>query len=464
MNKKLGRTLNGDFWVLLIVLLIFSVLTAVVGEYVLALVEFVIAGVSFTVYMLYRSYRKKELQAFVQKHTDAYAGTTGATAPFPTALIRLFDGGIVYANDSFVKITGLKDAFKTRMIGEALPSFNTEWLTAGKSEAPYDVTLEGRRYRIHGSLIRGDDPNATHLGLLYLADLTELYQVRDEYIRSRPVVSIILVDNYDELTRNMTEGAISALNAKINDAILKWSEEYHGLLRRLEKNRFLLIIEKRDLKQAVDKKFSILEDIHEITSPAGVAASISFGLGVDAATYEEGYDFAALAIEMALSRGGDQAVVKDRLNFNFYGGRTKETEHRSKVRSRVTANSMMELIGQSSNVFVMGHKNADLDAVGAATGIVCLCRKKGKPAYIVIDRDNNMAKELIEQICKVPEYKGVFISAQDALLKCDNRSTLIVVDTNRPDQVESKALLDRFPRCVWWITIAERLIILHQWW
>ncbi|MBQ9838055.1 MAG: DHH family phosphoesterase [Oscillospiraceae bacterium] len=449
MNKKLGRTLNGDFWVLLIVLLIFSVLTAVVGEYVLALVEFVIAGVSFTVYMLYRSYRKKELQAFVQKHTDAYAGTTGATAPFPTALIRLFDGGIVYANDSFVKITGLKDAFKTRMIGEALPSFNTEWLTAGKSEAPYDVTLEGRRYRIHGSLIRGDDPNATHLGLLYLADLTELYQVRDEYIRSRPVVSIILVDNYDELTRNMTEGAISALNAKINDAILKWSEEYHGLLRRLEKNRFLLIIEKRDLKQAVDKKFSILEDIHEITSPAGVAASISFGLGVDAATFEEGYDFAALAIEMALSRGGDQAVVKDRLNFNFYGGRTKETEHRSKVRSRVTANSMMELIGQSSNVFVMGHKNADLDAVGAATGIVCLCRKKGKPAYIVIDRDNNMAKELIEQICKVPEYKGVFISAQDALLKCDNRSTLIVVDTNRPDQVESKALLESISKvCV----------------
>ena len=449
MNKKLGRTLNGDFWVLLIVLLIFSVLTAVVGEYVLALVEFVIAGVSFTVYMLYRSYRKKELQAFVQKHTDAYAGTTGATAPFPTALIRLFDGGIVYANDSFVKITGLKDAFKTRMIGEALPSFNTEWLTAGKSEAPYDVTLEGRRYRIHGSLIRGDDPNATHLGLLYLADLTELYQVRDEYIRSRPVVSIILVDNYDELTRNMTEGAISALNAKINDAILKWSEEYHGILRRLEKNRFLLIIEKRDLKQAVDKKFSILEDIHEITSPAGVAASISFGLGVDAATFEEGYDFAALAIEMALSRGGDQAVVKDRLNFNFYGGRTKETEHRSKVRSRVTANSMMELIGQSSNVFVMGHKNADLDAVGAATGIVCLCRKKGKPAYIVIDRDNNMAKELIEQICKVPEYKGVFISAQDALLKCDNRSTLIVVDTNRPDQVESKALLESISKvCV----------------
>lgn len=449
MNKRLGRALNGDFWALFIVLFAFCVLSAVAGQYVLALVELLISVLSFTVYMLYRSHRKKELQSFVQKLTDEYSGASGAVAPFPTALIRLFDGGIVYANDSFVRITGLQDALKTRLISEALPSFSTDWLLAGKSESPYDVTLQDRRYRIHGTLIRGEDPNATHLGILYLSDLTELYQVRDEYIRSRPVVSIILVDNYEELTRNLTEGAISALNAKINDAILTWCDEYHGLLRRLEKNRFLLITEKRDLKQAVEKKFSVLEHIHEITSPAGLAASISIGLGVDAATFEEGYEFAALAIEMALSRGGDQAVVKDRLNFHFYGGRAKETEHRSKVRSRVTANSMMELIGQSSEVFVMGHKNADLDAIGAAAGIVCLCRKKGKTAYIVSNIENNAAKELIEQIRQAPEYKGVFISAQEALLKCDNRSTLVVVDTNRPDQVESKALLEAIPRvCV----------------
>ena len=446
MNKKLGRALNGDFWALIIVLFGFAALSAVAEQYVLALAELVIAGISFVAYMLYRSYRKKELQAFVQKHTDVYAGVSGATTPFPTVLIRLFDGGIVYANDAFTRITGLSDTFKTRTISEVLPSFTTDWLTSGKQEAPYDVSLRDRRYRIHGSVIRGDDPNATYLGILYLTDLTEFYQVRDEYIRSRPVVSIILVDNYEDLTRNMTEGAISALNAKINDAILKWAEDYHGLLRRLEKNRFLLITEKRDLKQAVEKKFSILEDIHEITSPAGVAASISFGLGVDAATFEEGYEFAALAIEMALSRGGDQAVVKDRLNFHFYGGRTKETEHRSKVRSRVTANSMMELIGQSSEVFVMGHKNADLDAVGAAVGIICMCRKKGKNAYIVLDQENNMAGELIRQIRQAPEYKGVFISAQEALVKCDNRSTLVVVDTNRPDQVESKALLESISR------------------
>jgi len=166
-------------------------------------------------------------------------------------------------------------------------------------------------------------------------------------------------------------------------------------------------------------------------------------------TFEEAYEFAALSIEMALSRGGDQAVIKDRVNFNFYGGRTRESEHRSKVRSRVTANSLMELIGQSSQVFIMGHKNADLDAVGAAMGISCLCRKKGKQAYIVLDLQRNAAERLLEEIRQVPEYKDIFISGEEAMLLSDNRSTLVVVDTNRPDQVEDRHLLETIPRvCV----------------
>ena len=119
---------------------------------------------------------------------------------------------------------------------------------------------------------------------------------------------------------------------------------------------------------------------------------------MDGSTFEESYEFAALAVEMSLSRGGDQAVIKDRFNFTFYGGRNKEADYRSKVRSRVTANSIMELIGQSHHVFIMGHKNADLDAVGAAMGIACLCRKKGKKANIVIDLENNSSKKLLEEI------------------------------------------------------------------
>lgn len=449
MNKRLGRLLNPGLWIYFAVMLVFAGVSALFGEFFLAVIELLITALLFFGYFLFRSSRHREMQNFVQDFTDKMTGTVGTHSPFPLAVIKLADGNVIYANERFSALTGYTDTMAGRPIEEVLPGINADWLSSGKTEAPYDVTIGARRYRVHGVSTRADDPAATPLGVVYLTDLTELYQVRDEYIRSRPVVSIILVDNYEELTGNLSESAISALDAGINNAITKWAEGYHGLLRRLEKNRFLLVFEKHDLKSATDGKFSILEDIHRITTPSGLAASISFGLGVDGVSYEESYEFAALAIEMALSRGGDQAVIKDRLNFRFFGGRAKETDRRSKVRSRVTANSLMELIGQSSQVFIMGHKNADLDAVGAAAGIACLCRKKGKPYYIVLDMEANAAQKLIEELHSVPEYKGVFLTGQDALLRCDAKSTLVVVDTNRPDQVENPHLLEAIPKiCV----------------
>ena len=258
-----------------------------------------------------------------------------------------------------------------------------------------------------------------------------------------------MVDNYDELTKNLTEGAISTLNARINDAITQWTEGYQGLLRKLEKNRFLFIFEKRDLETAVSGKFSLLEDVHEIANPSGLAVSLSIGVGVDGSSFEESYEFSSLALEMARSRGGDQAVIKDRINFSFFGGRNAEADYTSKVRSRVTASSLMELIGQSSRVFIMGHKNADLDCIGSAMGIACMCRKRGKKFNIVLDLQNNAVGKLVEEIRAVPEYRDVFISGMEAIVTCDNRSTLVVVDTNRPDQVEWKPLLDAIPKvCV----------------
>ena len=449
MNRKINRLINPGMGTFFAALVVFSTLSLVFEQYLLAVLEFVATAILLVCYLLVRVSRRKLMQDYLRKHMDQQENAGQPGAPFSMLVIRVADGGVVYANQNFIHKIGYQDAMKEQDIYDIMPDFSVDWLTAGKTEYPYDITLQDRRYRIYGSLLQAEDTQQTPLAILYLTDLTEMYQIRDEYIRSRPVVSIILVDNYEELTKNLSEGAISSLNAKINNAITSWTEGYHGLLRRLEKNRFLLVFEKRDLKRAVEDKFSLLEDVHEITNPSGLPASISFGLGVDGENFEESYEFAALSIEMALSRGGDQAVIKDRVNFNFYGGRTKEADHRSKVRSRVTANSLMELIGGSSQVFIMGHRNADLDVVGAAMGIRSLCRKKGKESYIVIDEQNNVAHRLLDEIRQVPEYKNAFISGEDALLMCDNRSTLIVVDTNRPDQVECMPLLEAIPKiCV----------------
>ena len=449
MNKKLERLLNPSAGLYFAVLAVFGIAAALLRQYVLAGVQLGITVLLFVLYLLFRSNRRKELQAFIQKATDEMNKVGGADSPFPMVVLRLGDGGIVHANDTFVRLTDFHDTMVERNIDAFLPGFDTDWLASGKTECPHDVTMDGRRYRVFGTLIRAEDSRGTMLGMMYLSDLTELYQIRDEYIRSRPVVSIILIDNYEELIKNLTESGISTMNAKLNDIITKWTEDYNGLLRKLERNRFLFIFEKRDLHRATEDKFSLLENIHEVTNPSGLQASISIGMGVDGINFDESYNFAALGIEMALSRGGDQAVIKDRFNFNFYGGRNREADYRSKVRSRVTSNSLMELIGQSGHVFIMGHRNADLDAVGAAVGIYCLCRKKGKKANIVIDLENNASGRLIEEIRRVPEYQDVFISGQDALLHCDNRSILIVVDTNRPDQVEYKPLLEAISKiCV----------------
>ena len=449
MNKKLARLLQPSMGWLFGILLCFCVVAAVMQQYWLAGAELLITALVFTIYMIMKSRRNKQIKEFMQRTFDELKVTKGADSPFPMVLVRLVDGGIVWSNERFNTVTGFRDRFNDRTVGELLPSLTTDWLLSGKSEFPYDVTVDGRRYRVYGTTVRPGTSGATMLGMMYFTDLTEMYQIRDEYIRSRPVVSIILVDNYEELTMNLSESAISNMNADINDAITKWTENFHGMLRKLERNRYLFVFEKRYLEEAAKQKFSLLEDIHQVVNPAGLAASISFGLGVDGSTFEESYNFAALSIEMALSRGGDQAVIKDRLNFTFYGGRAKEADRRSKVRSRVTANSLMELIGQSSQVFIMGHKNADLDAVGAAMGISCMCRKKGKKAYIVLDREKNAADRLVAEIDQVPEYRETIISGQDALLLCDNRSTLIIVDTNRPDQVESRSLLEAISRvCV----------------
>ncbi len=449
MRKRLGKLLRPSMGAYFIAMAGFCLVALLMEQYWLALGEALLTVSMFGFYMLDRYRRGNELRRYIRRANNTLESISQGDSPFPMALVRLGDGGIVWVNPQFSAITGFSDTMMEQDLDSVIPGFSTEWLTIGKTECPHDVNLNGRRYRVYGTVIRAEDSMGMMLGVLYFSDLTELYQVRDEYVRSRPVVSIILVDNYEELIKNLTESAISTLNARINDAITKWTEDYNGLLRKMDRNRFLFIFEKRDLERATEDKFSLLENVHEITNPAGLSASISIGLGVDGSNFDESYNFAALSIEMALSRGGDQAVIKDRFNFNFYGGRNREADYRSKVRSRVTANSLMELIGQSSQVFIMGHKNADLDAVGAAMGVACLCRKKGKKFHIVLDLENNASQRLIEEIREVHEYRDAFISGQEALLLCDNRSTLIVVDTNRPDQVESRPLLEAISKvCV----------------
>jgi len=250
-----------------------------------------------------------------------------------------------------------------------------------------------------------------------------------------------MLDNYDELVKNLNEAAKSSLLAEIDNRIGKWCLSAKGYLNHFERDRYIFIFEERHMQAYIDERFSLLDRVRELQNPAGTAATLSIGLGRDAATLEEGFQYAMTAIDMALSRGGDQAVIKNRLNFEFYGGYSVAVERRTKVKSRVMATAMGGLMNDASGILVMSHKYADLDSLGAAAAICCIARKKEKAAKIIIDPEANLAKQVVSKLKKLPEYESAFISAEEALLLADGRTLLVIVDTNRPDQVESEELL-----------------------
>ena len=447
MNKPFSRFLVPGAALYFVVLLLFCGAAVYQQQYYLAAAELAVTVLLFIFFQISTSRKKREILKYMHSATTTLDTAFKDEMPLPMAIVSISNNEVFWSNEPFNRLTGLRSSAFSPKLETVLPKFSVRWLAEGKPEYPGDYALGGRRYRVIGNQIHSDqyDPSL-FLASIYMVDMTELFQVRDEYIRSRPVVSILLVDNYDELVSNLPDSVVSTINAEIDSKITAWTEGVDGLLRKLERNRYLFLFEARDLPKLIEDKFSILETIRSVLNPSGIAATLSLGFGRDGSNFAENYSFASLSIEMALSRGGDQAVVKDRYNFTFYGGKTKETERRTKVKSRVIANSLSELIAQSSEVFVMGHKNADLDAVGAAAGVVCICRKKGKHPHIVIDQEVNVAKELIAQLQELPEYDGAFLSADDAMLLADPRSLLIVVDTNRPDQVESKPLLESIPR------------------
>ena len=273
-------------------------------------------------------------------------------------------------------------------------------------------------------------------------DVTESQRLKELYEATRPVVCELVLDNYEEIIKAGGEAGKSSVLAQVDEKINNWVKDTGGLLKKYDRDRYLYVCDEQVFSQLVAEKFSILEAVHQVSSEDGVTASISIGAGKDYDTYREAFHWADKSIEMALSRGGDQAVVKDSLDFQFYGGRAKSTEKRTKVKSRVMAKALGDLIADATQVYVMGHEYADMDAVGAAAGICCAARKRGKKAQIVIDLDNNNAQPLVRKLRAAPEYEGVFISGPDAFLHAQPGALLVVVDTNRPDMVENRQLLD----------------------
>ena len=446
-KKNLTRLLEPSYRLYFVFLLLFTLATALAGKYTLAALEGVVVLVLFLYFRRSIDTRKREILSYIDSVTgsmDVAAKDTMVNAPLPMVIFRPETEEIIWSNDKFLHITGERDHLFDRKITDAVPGFDTRWLMEGKGQCPTEVLLSERRFLVFGHTARIDKRSGRgFLATTYWVDVTEFSQLRDEYYATRPACAILQLDNYDEVFKGVSDNIKSAMLSDINRRLDEWTAPAQGLFCRTDRDKFVFLFDEQYMPQFLEKKFDIVDQIREVVNPSGHPATLTVGVGRDGDSLSELYQFASLAVEMALSRGGDQAVVKNRFNFEFYGGRrSAETEKHTKVKSRVMASALGELIADAGQVFIMGHKFPDLDCIGPACGICAVCRKKGVPAYIIRDLAANPASGLVSELMELPEYAQAFLSPDNALIAADARTLLVVVDTNRPDRVLSQDLLE----------------------
>ena len=445
-NKKLSRLLEPNLKFYFAVMLLFA-LAAIPVNWQLALAE---GALTVLLYFYFRQSNQKRRQGVLQ-YIDSVTGSvdtasksTLINSPLPTLVFRPDTGEIIWSNESFLQLAGVREHLFEMRLSEAVPDFQVQWLLSGKQESPERVELNNHRFRVYGSLVRSRNRTGVQslVATTYWVETTEADHLREIYEASRPVAAILMLDNYEDLMKACEDTQRSAVLAQIDEKLQTWANAGHGILLKTDRNHYLFLFEEQYFQHFVDEKFSILDTVRAIRVAENIHPTLSIGIGKDSPSIPELYKNAKLSLEMALSRGGDQAVVRNQVDFAFYGGRTKATEKRTKVKSRVMANAFRELVADAGEVYIMGHSFADMDAVGAAAGICCAARKRGKQARIVIDREHTAAETLIARLDALPEYSGVFLTPAEAFLQMRADTLLVVVDTNRPDMVENPQLLE----------------------
>lgn len=449
-NKKLSRLLEPNLKFYFAVMLLFAV-AAIPVNWQLALAE---GTLTVLLYFYFRQSNQKRRQGVLQ-YIDSVTGSvdtasksTLINSPLPTLVFRPDTGEIIWSNESFLQLAGVREHLFEMRLSEAVPDFQVQWLLSGKQESPERVELNNHRFRVYGSLVRSRNRTGVQslVATTYWVETTEADHLREVYEASRPVAAILMLDNYEDLMKACEDTQRSAVLAQIDEKLQTWANAGQGILLKTDRNHYLFLFEEQYFQHFVDEKFSILDTVRAIRVAENIHPTLSIGIGKDSPSIPELYKNAKLSLEMALSRGGDQAVVRNQVDFAFYGGRTKATEKRTKVKSRVMANAFRELIADAGEVYIMGHSFADMDAVGAAAGICCAARKRGKQARIVIDREHTAAETLIARLDALPEYSGVFLTPAEAFLQMRADTLLVVVDTNRPDMVENPQLLESYNR------------------
>ncbi|MCI5869983.1 MAG: DHH family phosphoesterase [Dorea sp.] len=367
--------------------------------------------------------------------------------------ILLDDGKAIWMNDQFEAILGGKPKGEA-YISKYIPELNKSIFPQKDNEKVImDVYYEDKEYEaeLRKVSVQGFSDTEQLMEMpkekeyfiaVYLKDVTRLNKVLKENEEQRLVAGLIYIDNYDEVIDSVEEVRQSLLIALVDRKINQYIAKVDGIVKKLENDKYFIVIKKSYFKRLEEDKFSLLEDVKNVNIGNGIPATLSIGLGLSSESYAQSYNYARVAIDLALARGGDQAVIKDCRGVTYFGGKREQTSKNTRVKARVKAEALREFITVKDKIFVMGHKLTDVDAFGAAMGIYRAAAALEKRAYIVINEVSASLRPLYELYENDPDYpEELFLTSSQAIDMADENSMVVVVDTNRPQMTECQELL-----------------------
>ncbi|MDO4331949.1 MAG: DHH family phosphoesterase [Eubacteriales bacterium] len=369
----------------------------------------------------------------------------------PYALLD--DGGrVIWCNTAFKNAIHSEKGFH-KSITYVFPAITKEKLPEGDQEAEIEISFEESEYMAHiirvslkgiteDSDIMEDDDYDGCLYAVYLYDETALKIALRENDAQSLAVGLIYLDNYEEALASVEEVRRSLLTALIDRKVNKYVSAFDGICQKIEKDKYLVILKKKSVAQMQEQRFELLEDVKTVNIGNEMAVTISIGIGLDGLVYAQDYEFARIAIDLALGRGGDQAVVKTPDKINYYGGKSQQVEKNTRVKARVKAHALKEIISSKDHVLIMGHANADVDSFGAAVGIYRIAKTLDRRAQIVLNTVNTSLQPVVDMFLDNPEYESdMLINSTQAIENAGPNAVLVVVDVNKPSLTECPELL-----------------------
>ncbi len=371
----------------------------------------------------------------------------------PYALLD-YNARLLWVNDKFTEITGKEKKYH-KSITTVFPSLTKELLQ--KDEDVYAVNLElGEKFyratmrRIYFDSLTEEseivslEEGSEYLTALYLFDETELNQYIRDNREQQLVAGLVYIDNYEEALNSIEEVKRSLLTALVDRKVNKYFAEIDALVRKIEKDKYFIVFRHKYLDQLKQDRFSLIEDVKGVKVGNEMAVTLSIGIGSEGVSYNQNYEYARMGIDLALGRGGDQVVVREGEEVSYYGGKTKQVERNTRVKARVKAHALREMLESREHVVIMGHSISDVDSLGAAIGVYCAAKVLGKKAQIVINEVTTSLRPLVECFTEERGYPAdLFINSEEALSITNHNTLVMVVDTNRPSYTECPELLKR---------------------